>query len=119
MGSGPPESRVIADIGKPKNLTTDFTDDTDRNLKNLTAVSFAVLPPVLCSSVFQGFRFIQCYPCSSVVRFPRMEKKIFWLLFAVLGLALDLVLPIWWSLALTLPLLVLCWWVAYKSGWFQ
>jgi hypothetical protein len=48
-----------------------------------------------------------------------MEKKIFWLLFAVLGLALDLILPIWWSLALTLPLLVLCWWVAYKSGWFQ
>ncbi|HSM86425.1 MAG TPA: hypothetical protein VLT16_13415 [Candidatus Limnocylindrales bacterium] len=47
-----------------------------------------------------------------------MERKIFWLLFTISGLALDLLLPIYWSLALTLPLLVLCWWVAYRSGWF-
>jgi hypothetical protein len=47
-----------------------------------------------------------------------MERRIFWLLFIILGLAMDFALPIWWSLALTLPLLVLCWWVAYKSGWF-
>jgi hypothetical protein len=48
-----------------------------------------------------------------------MEKKVFWLLFVVLGLALDVAVPIWWSLALTLPLVVLCWWIAYKSGWFS
>ncbi|HEY3770086.1 MAG TPA: hypothetical protein VGN44_15545 [Candidatus Angelobacter sp.] len=48
-----------------------------------------------------------------------MEKKVFWLLFVVLGLALDVAVPIWWSLVLTLPLLVLCWWIAYKSGWFS
>lgn len=47
-----------------------------------------------------------------------VERKIFWLLFTISGLALDLLLPIYWSLALTLPLLVLCWWVAYRSGWF-
>lgn len=47
-----------------------------------------------------------------------MERKIFWMLFIVLSVAMDVTLPIWWSLALTLPLLVGCWWVAYKSGWF-
>jgi len=48
-----------------------------------------------------------------------MERKIFWLLFVVLGTAMDFALPLWWSLALTLPLLVACWWVVYKSGWFN
>ena len=48
-----------------------------------------------------------------------MEKKIFWMLFIVLGLVMDVALPLWWGLALTLPLAVFCWWVAYKSGWFQ
>jgi hypothetical protein len=48
----------------------------------------------------------------------QMEKRIFWMLFIVLGLVMDFTLPIWWSVALTLPLLVGCWWVAYKSGWF-
>ncbi|HZE23665.1 MAG TPA: hypothetical protein VE054_06715 [Blattabacteriaceae bacterium] len=47
-----------------------------------------------------------------------MEKKIFWLLFTVLGAVMGLLLPLWWNLALTLPLLVFCWWVVYKSGWF-
>ncbi len=48
-----------------------------------------------------------------------MERKIFWLLFIVLGLVMDVALPIWWSLALTLPLMVLSWWVAYRSGRFE
>jgi hypothetical protein len=56
-----------------------------------------------------------CY----VVCFLQMEKKIFWLLFTVLGAVMGLLLPLWWNLALTLPLLVLCWWVVYRSGWFQ
>jgi hypothetical protein len=53
-------------------------------------------------------------------RFPFgiMERKVFWLLFIVLGLIMDVALPIWWSLALTIPLAIVCWWVAYKSGWF-
>lgn len=48
-----------------------------------------------------------------------MQRKIFWLLFLTFGLLLDFTLPIVWSLALTLPLVVLCWWVAYRSGWFE
>ena len=48
-----------------------------------------------------------------------MQKKMFWLLFFVLGLVLDFSVPILWSLILTLPLLVLCWWIAYRSGWFE
>jgi uncharacterized membrane protein len=48
-----------------------------------------------------------------------MQKKMFWLLFFVLGLVLDFSVPILLSLALTLPLLVLCWWIAYRSGWIE
>lgn len=48
-----------------------------------------------------------------------MERKIFWLLFGTLGLAADFMLPLYWSLAMTLPLLIFCWWVAYRSGWFD
>jgi len=47
-----------------------------------------------------------------------MEKKIFWMLFFILSLMMY-ALPIWLGLVLALPLLVLCWWVAYKSGWFN
>jgi len=62
----------------------------------------------------------QCKSVKSVVCFSSlMEKKIFWMLFLILGTIMDVALPIWWSLALTLPLLVLCWWIAYKSGWFD
>jgi hypothetical protein len=48
-----------------------------------------------------------------------MERKIFWLLFITLGLVMDFMLPLVWSLALTVPLLIVCWWVAYRSGWFS
>ena len=47
-----------------------------------------------------------------------MQRKIFWLLFIMFGLLTDFALPLYWSLALTIPLLVLCWWIAYRSGWF-
>jgi uncharacterized membrane protein len=48
-----------------------------------------------------------------------MQKKVFWALFIVFGTILDIVLPIMWGLLLTLPLLILCWWIAYRSGWFE
>ena len=54
-----------------------------------------------------------------LLRFSQMEKKIFWLLFTVLGVLMGILLALWWNLALTLPLLVVCWWVVYRSGWFQ
>jgi len=47
-----------------------------------------------------------------------VERKIFWLTFAVLGLIADFVLPFWWALAATIPVFLVSWWVAYKSDWF-
>jgi hypothetical protein len=47
-----------------------------------------------------------------------VQRKIFWLIFVVLGLVADFTLPILWALLATLPIIVLAWWVAYRSGWF-
>jgi hypothetical protein len=47
-----------------------------------------------------------------------MERKIFWLSFAVLGLAADFILPLWWALAANLPIAYVSWWIAYRSDWF-
>jgi hypothetical protein len=33
-----------------------------------------------------------------------MERKIFWTTFAILGLAADFVLPLWWALCATIPI---------------
>jgi hypothetical protein len=48
-----------------------------------------------------------------------VEKKIFWLIFIVLGLVADFVFPLMWSIILTLPILLLSWWIAYRSHWFE
>ena len=47
-----------------------------------------------------------------------MERKVFWLLYITLGLIMDFSMPMEWSLPLNIPLIILCWWVAYRSGWF-
>ena len=47
-----------------------------------------------------------------------MERKVFWMVFTVLGLLADFLLPLWWGLAATLPALFIAWWVAYRSDWF-
>ncbi|HEX3319850.1 MAG TPA: hypothetical protein VHR84_04060 [Terriglobales bacterium] len=47
-----------------------------------------------------------------------MERRIFWMVFIVLGLLADIVLPIWWALGATIPIIVLSWWIAYRSDWF-
>ena len=47
-----------------------------------------------------------------------MQKKMFWLIFATLGLLADLVLPLWWTFAATIPIFALSWWIAYRSDWF-
>lgn len=47
-----------------------------------------------------------------------MERKIFWSLFALLGLLADFLLPFWWACAATIPILFIAWWVAYRSEWF-
>jgi hypothetical protein len=47
-----------------------------------------------------------------------MRRKVFWGTFTILGLLADLALPLWWALAATVPIGVLCWWIAYRSDWF-
>lgn len=48
-----------------------------------------------------------------------MQRKIFWTLFIVLGLIADFALPLIWGLLATIPIIVVSWWVAYKSDWFE
>ena len=47
-----------------------------------------------------------------------VERKIFWIVFTLLGIIADVVLPIWWALAATIPIGILSWWIAYRSDWF-
>jgi uncharacterized membrane protein len=47
-----------------------------------------------------------------------VERKIFWLIFMTLSLIADFTLPLMWGLVLTIPLLFLSWWIAYRSEWF-
>jgi hypothetical protein len=44
---------------------------------------------------------------------------LFWVIYIVLSLIADLTLPLMWSLILTVPLLILSWWVAFRSGWIE
>lgn len=48
-----------------------------------------------------------------------MQRKVFWISFTMLGLLADMILPLAWGIACTVPLLFLCWWLAYKSEWFD
>ena len=47
-----------------------------------------------------------------------MQKKIFWMVFTILGLLADFLLPLWWAVAATIPILFFAWWVAYRGDWF-
>ena len=47
-----------------------------------------------------------------------MERKVFLITFTVLGLAADLLLPLWWAVAAVIPIGFVSWWVAYRSDWF-
>jgi hypothetical protein len=47
-----------------------------------------------------------------------VQRKIFWTVFTILGLAADVALPIWWGLLATIPIGYLSWWIAYRSDWF-
>ena len=61
--------------------------------------------------------------CPSSIFPPRfrmkvVERKVFWMLFIGLGLIADFVLPLWWGVAATIPILFVSWWIAYRSDWF-
>ncbi len=48
-----------------------------------------------------------------------MQRKIFWLSFLLFGTIADFTLPLVWGLILTFPIMIFCWWLAYRSGWFD
>lgn len=48
-----------------------------------------------------------------------MQKTMFWTIFTVLSLIADFSLSFLWGLILTIPLLVLSWYLAYRTGWFD
>ena len=48
-----------------------------------------------------------------------MERKVFWISFIILGLLTDLLLPLVWALILTIPIMIFCWWLAYRCDWFE
>ncbi|MDT7540456.1 MAG: hypothetical protein QOE33_360 [Acidobacteriota bacterium] len=47
-----------------------------------------------------------------------MERKVFWMMFILLGLFADIMLPLMWGIIATIPIVILSWWVAYRSEWF-
>jgi hypothetical protein len=47
-----------------------------------------------------------------------VERKVFWMMFVILGLIADIALPLWWALVATIPIVFISWWVAYRSEWF-
>jgi hypothetical protein len=48
-----------------------------------------------------------------------MKNKVFWLLFISLGLIADFALPLIWGIVATIPIVIVSWWVAYRSEWFE
>ena len=47
-----------------------------------------------------------------------MQRKMFWIIFTLLGLLADFTLPFWWACAATIPAGIAAWWIAYRSDWF-
>ncbi len=42
------------------------------------------------------------------------DRKMFWLIFTILSLVVDIALPLMWALAATIPVIFLSWWLAYR-----
>lgn len=48
-----------------------------------------------------------------------MQRRMFWIIFMLLGLVADVALPLIWGLLATIPIAMISWWIAYRSGWFE
>ena len=46
-----------------------------------------------------------------------LEKKLFWIIFLGLSTLADVFLPLFWGMVATLPVVVLSWWLVYRSDW--
>jgi hypothetical protein len=57
-----------------------------------------------------------CSTRAIVVPMGDFEKKIFWLLWFVLGLAAYW-MPLVWGLVWSVVSLFVSWWIVYRSGW--
>jgi hypothetical protein len=47
------------------------------------------------------------------------RKKIFWFFFIGISTITDFVLPLMWGLIATIPITFLCWWMVYRTDWFD
>jgi hypothetical protein len=47
-----------------------------------------------------------------------MQRKMFWICMTALGILADIVLPLWWAVGATIPIIYVSWWIAYRSDWF-
>ena len=52
-------------------------------------------------------------------RIGAVQKKLFWTLVTVLSLVADFALPLVWGLVATIPIVLLCWWIVYRSDWLD
>lgn len=50
---------------------------------------------------------------------PDMQRKVFWGIFILLSLVADIALPLIWGVVATVPIVLLSWWIAYRSEWFE
>ena len=48
-----------------------------------------------------------------------MQRKIFWVIFLGLDTIVGFMVPLVWGVILTIPIIVLSWWITYKSGWIE
>jgi hypothetical protein len=48
-----------------------------------------------------------------------MQRKVFWISFLMMSFIADLILPLVWGIVSTIPIALFCWWIAYKSDWFE
>jgi len=70
------------------------------------------------TTCIQLFERLGSVPVCPSIKIPPMQKKIFWMVFMLLGLLADFMLPFWWACVATIPILFAAWWIAYRSDWF-
>jgi hypothetical protein len=46
-----------------------------------------------------------------------VEKKLFWMIFLGLSLLADAFLPLLWGMVASVPIVIISWWLVYRSGW--
>lgn len=100
-------------------MPTNPAHDLQQSQRSEQGIQRAAFPFVVraCNCPDDGFAHAALPRCRSLYN-KGMQKKIFWTTFTVLGLLADMVLPLWWALAATIPIGYFSWWFAYRSDWF-